>query len=144
MKPRRRYFVTVCTGLAALFVAGATCHYLAGRMSRNRLLDRLAALEDSVASMQKRSAESVKVAESNEPQRGEPVEGYRPTSAVRPRYLGSGRAGAWRYLDYSYPDGESRRYYCRTNATPREVRRLVASLVEDARDHATPIYENAL
>lgn len=141
MKPRKRYFATLVTGLSLLAVLGGSLHYAAGRIQRRRLEDRLDQLESDLASMQKRSAENapsaVSSAGENPPR---PSGGVDERPVCRPRVLGRGRSRNWLYLDVRYPDGTTYRYYVRQNPSRYEVKQFVATLSADSYEHA--IYEN--
>lgn len=139
MKPRRRYYSTISAALAILAAAAFIFHYAAGRVrsraASSRIddiearLSSLAARVETLASKQSRGAVDPLSVEGNEPRSGESVGGSRP----RPVFLGSGRTGSYFYSDIRYPTGDVRRYYIRTNATPRQVRSWVRSLSSDAR-----------
>jgi hypothetical protein len=138
ISPRRRYFASIVTGFCVLAVFGFSLHYAATVLRWRVISARLAAFESRVDALEEyeRTADArfsslrqigaasniSSVSTSSDPPR------------LRPRLLGSGRSGAWRYSDLRMPSGSVRRYYCRTNSTPADLVRLAATIRADLAD----------
>lgn len=142
MKPRRRYFTAVAGGLALLYAAATVLQVAAGHVRRSKELERIAALEKAVADLRARpcvvptlsstaSSSSTSLSSSNASRRDDE---HDSPHLLRPRLLGSGVSGAWRYSDLRFPSGEVRRYYVRRDADTTSLARLAASIRADLAD----------
>jgi len=139
MSPRRRYLSSLITGFCILGVLGYALHYVATVVRWRSISRRLAAIERRVDSIKQYdppassrfSAPRILDASNTSAASPSPVA---EVPRLRPRLLGSGRSGAWRYSDLRMPSGEVRRYYCRTNAAPAELVRLASRIREDLAD----------
>lgn len=125
MRRRVRWAVYVVHGVSALWVA-VVLMYSVGRDRELRRLDRrVEALEQrpvSVASSQEQTAVY--------PDAVDPV-----PAPVPPRLRCTGRSGPCRWSEWVFPDGEARRYYLATNATPARVASYLERIQADALDH---------
>lgn len=140
VSPRRRYLASLITGVCILGVLGYALHYGATVLRWRSVSRRLAALERRVDAIKQcdppadsRFLPPRQIGDASNISSASPapvVEAPR----LRPRLLGSGRSGAWRYSDLRMPSGAVRRYYCRTNSTPADLVRLAASIRADLAD----------
>lgn len=140
VSPRRRYLSSLITGFCLLGLMGYAFHYAATLVRWRSISRRLAALESRVDALERYDPPS-ESRFSPLRQIGDATNISAPSAApaveaprLRPRLLGSGRSGAWRYSDLRMPSGSVRRYYCRTNAAPAELVRLAASIRADLAD----------
>jgi hypothetical protein len=137
MKPRAKYFATTITGFSILAALGVALHFAATVRSTRRLRDDIRLLEARVDALEQfaRTAESdfLHVREIGVSSNIQGTRDNGPT-ALPPRLLGRGRSGSWMYSDLRLPNGEVRRYYCRTNATPAQLLALVSTIRADMVD----------
>lgn len=134
--PRRRYLLSMSAGLGLLYAAGLALHLHASARSGARACGTAAAAAERCAALESRLAALESAAPGTAPESagGASQVADLERAPVRPRLLGSGRSGAWRYSDMRLPDGSVRRYYARTNATPRQLLSLARTMRADLSD----------
>lgn len=126
MKPRRRYYSLLTTGLVLLWSVGLLLHWVATSTRNSRLRADLKASEARVERLEQFQASAEREisrlreigVSTNFSERAVPDRGEEIPFSPRPRQLGSGRTGAWYYSDVRMPSGQVRRYYTRTNSPP--------------------------
>lgn len=139
MKPKARYRVLLASSAVVLLIIGTEAHRRAFRASLRVLEARVEALEQAPP-REGWGESSPQLKPVPATVDGEAVPS-KPSLERRPRFLGWGRCAGRVYTDVEFPDGETRRYYCRTNAPRSEVAWFVSSIVQDARVHREPLPE---
>lgn len=133
--PRTRLNAALTACAAFLLLVGTVSHRHAQRRLVRALDARIASLEASVntlGGLGDNIPPDKALEPANEVGPSEPT--HQSLSVLPPRVLGSGRCAGRVYSDIRLSDGEVRRYYLRTNATPAEVSAWVRTIADDARD----------
>lgn len=125
MRRRVRWAVYVVHGVSALWVAVVLLYSVGRDRELKRLARRVEALEKRPASVASSPEQSSVAQDVTEP----------ASAPVPPRLRCTGRSGPFRWSEWVFPDGEARRYYLATNATPVQVASYLQRIQVDALEH---------
>ena len=125
MRRRVRWAVYVVHGVSALWLAVVLLYSVGRDRELKRLARRVEALEQRPVSVAASEGPSPVAQDAAEP----------VPAPVPPRLRCTGRSGPFRWSEWVFPDGESRRYYLATNATPARVAAYLEQIQTDALEH---------
>lgn len=134
MRPRSRYYATIISSFCCLAALGVGLHFFASVRECRRLRADLSSLQARLDAFEQSRPLADNGISSPRPIEASSNFSHDDRPALRPRLLGRGRSGSWCYSDIRLPNGEVRRYYAKTNATPVQLLTVLSNIRADLAD----------